>query len=57
MSSAGALAVSKAVSAKVKVPMCVSTSGADDLTMKEFQPYVYSVTVNNWMETRGWVEY
>lgn len=51
--SGGALAVSKLVSAKLKIPMCVSISGTDDLTMKEFQPYVFSVTPNSWFQIKG----
>lgn len=52
-SSAGALAVSKAVAAKMKVPTCVGVSIADDLTMKDFNPYVYSVTPTSYMEGRA----
>jgi branched-chain amino acid transport system substrate-binding protein len=51
MASSGALAVTKLVSAKHKIPMCVASSGADDLTMgKEFQPYIFSVTPNSWSD-------
>lgn len=52
-SSAGALAVSKVVAAKMKVPTCVGTSIADDITMKDFNPYVYSVTPTSYMEGRA----
>lgn len=52
-SSASALAVSKAVAAKMKVPTCVGVSIADDLTMKDFNPYVYSVTPTSYMEGRA----
>ena len=50
MSSASAIAVNKAVTAKNKTPTCVSTSVADDMTMKDFNPYVFQVTPNSWME-------
>jgi branched-chain amino acid transport system substrate-binding protein len=49
-SSATALAVSKAVTARQKVPTCVGTSIIDDLTMKDFNPYVFSVTPTSYME-------
>ena len=49
-SSGNSLAVTKAVSAKYKMPMCISASGTDDLTMKDFQPYIFSVTPNSWFE-------
>ncbi|MGE4243123.1 ABC transporter substrate-binding protein [Ramlibacter sp.] len=52
-SSAGAIAVNKAVTAKNKTPTCVSTSVADDMTMKDFNPYIYQVTPNSWMEGRA----
>lgn len=52
-SSASALAVSKAVAAKTKVPTCVGVSIVDDLTMKDFNPYIYSVTPTSYMEGRA----
>ncbi|MGQ7937594.1 ABC transporter substrate-binding protein [Paraburkholderia sp. D1E] len=52
-SSADTLAVSKTVSAKLKVPMCVSASGSEDITMKSFQPYVFSIAVNGYFQTRA----
>lgn len=52
-SSATALAVSKAVTAKRKIPTCVGTSIVDDITMKDFNPYVYSVTPTSFMEARA----
>ena len=52
-SSSSALAVSKTVAAKMKVPTCVGVSIADDLTMKDFNPYVYSVTPTSYMEGRA----
>lgn len=52
-SSANTLAVTKTVSAKMKMPMCVSTSGSDAVTMKDFQPYVFSVTSNSWFDMKA----
>jgi len=52
-SSATALAVSKAVTAKVKVPTCVSTSAAEEITIKDFNPYIFSLTPNANMEGRA----
>lgn len=52
-SSASTLAVSKNVSARLKMPMCAAASAADDITMKDFQPYIFSVTANNYMESRA----
>lgn len=51
--SGSTLGVTKMVSAKLKVPMCVSASGSEDITMKDFQPYVFSVTPNAYSEMRG----
>src|SRR5258705_4335644 len=51
LSSASTLAVTKSVSAKLKVPMCVAVSAADEITIKEFQPYIFSVTPNSYLET------
>src|SRR5207244_12057446 len=53
ISSGSTLAVSKTVSSKLKVPMCVPVSGADEITIKEFQPYIFSVTPNTYMEARA----
>jgi len=55
-SSATALAVSKAVTSKLKVPTCIGTSVAEDITIKDFNPYVYSVTPNANMEGRAQAE-
>lgn len=55
-SSASALAVSKVVAAKQKVPTCVGVSVIDDITMKDFNPYVYSVTPTSYMEGRAQAE-
>ncbi len=55
-SSAGALAVSKAVAARQRVPTCVGVSVIDDITMKDFNPYVYSMTPTSYMEGRAQAE-
>jgi branched-chain amino acid transport system substrate-binding protein len=52
-SSGNTLAVSKTVSAKLKMPMCVSASSSDDITMKDFQPYVFSVTTTSYQTMRA----
>ncbi|MFT3721716.1 ABC transporter substrate-binding protein [Pseudorhodoferax sp.] len=52
-SSSSTLAVSKAVSAKLKVPTCAAASAADEITMRDFQPYIFSVTANNYMESQA----
>jgi branched-chain amino acid transport system substrate-binding protein len=52
-SSANTLALTKTVSAKLKVPMCVSASGTDDVTMRDFQPYVFSLTPNVWFDMKA----
>lgn len=52
-SSAGAIAVNKAVTSKNTTPTCVSTSVADDMTMKDFNPFIFSVTPNSYMEGRA----
>ena len=33
--------------------MCVSASGADEVTMKDFQPYIFSVTPNSYFEMKA----
>lgn len=55
-SSATALAVSKTVSARQKALTCVGVSVIDDITMKDFHPYVYSVTPTSYMEGRAQAE-
>lgn len=50
MSSASAIAVNKAVTAKNKTPTCVSVAVADDMTVKDFNPYVFQITPNSYME-------
>ncbi|MFT3721723.1 ABC transporter substrate-binding protein [Pseudorhodoferax sp.] len=52
-SSGGTIAVSKAVTAKQKVPTCVAQSVADEITMKDFNPYIFSVTPTSFMEGRA----
>lgn len=52
-SSATALAVVTAVTAKLKVPTCIGVSTSEALTMKDFNPYIYSVTPNAYMEGRA----
>ncbi len=52
-SSASAIAVSKTVSASLKVPTCTSSSNSDDITIKEFQPYVFALSPNSYMEMRA----
>lgn len=52
-SSASALAVTTVVTAKLKVPTCVSVSTVDGITMKDFNPYIYSVTPTAFMEGRA----
>jgi branched-chain amino acid transport system substrate-binding protein len=53
ISSAGTLAVSREVSKRSKVPMCVSISSSDQITGKQFQPYVYSVMPTLAMQQRA----
>ncbi|MGH8787456.1 MAG: ABC transporter substrate-binding protein [Cupriavidus necator] len=52
-SSGGTIAVSKAVTAKQKVPTCVAQSVADEITMRDFNPYIFSVTPTSFMEGRA----
>jgi branched-chain amino acid transport system substrate-binding protein len=52
-SSAGAVAVNKAVTPKAKKPMCVPTASSDDITIKDFNPYVFSVTPTSYMEGKA----
>lgn len=56
-SSSSSLAVSKTVSAKHKVPTCSSTSQTDDLTIKEFNPYVFAISANSYMIMRSVAAY
>jgi branched-chain amino acid transport system substrate-binding protein len=52
-STGNTLAVTSAVSEKFKLPMCVGDSAGDDVTMKAFQPYMWSVTPNQYMMFRA----
>ncbi|MBM0205007.1 ABC transporter substrate-binding protein [Micromonospora sp. STR1s_5] len=52
-SSASAIAVSKAVAAKFKVPMCANSANSDDITIKDFHPYVFQIGPNSYMEARA----
>lgn len=52
-SSASAIAVSKAVSARFKVPMCANSANSDDITIKDFHPYVFQMGPNSFMEARA----
>jgi branched-chain amino acid transport system substrate-binding protein len=53
VSSGGTLAVSKLVSGKMKVPMAVAISAAEEITMKDYQPNVYSTAPNTYMLMRA----
>ena len=52
-STGSTLAVTSAVSAKLKLPMCVSASAGDDITMKSFQPYMFSAAASQFMMFRA----
>jgi branched-chain amino acid transport system substrate-binding protein len=56
-SSGSALAVTKTVSLKYKVPMCTTSAGTDGLTMKEFQPYIFAPNPNTFMLMRAVTAY
>jgi branched-chain amino acid transport system substrate-binding protein len=53
LASGSALAASKMVSAKFKLPMCTTTAGAEEITMKEFQPYIMAMNPNSYMLMRA----
>lgn len=53
ITSGSTLAVSKIVSAKHKVPMCVAVSAAEEITMKDYQPYVFSMSPTTYMLMRA----
>jgi branched-chain amino acid transport system substrate-binding protein len=53
ISSGSTLAVSKAVSAKMKVPMCVAVSASENITGKDFQPYLFSMPPTTYMMMRA----
>ena len=52
-SSASAIAVSKAVSGKLKMPTCANSANSDDITIKEYQPYIFQIGANSYMEMRA----
>jgi branched-chain amino acid transport system substrate-binding protein len=52
-SASSTVAVSKTVSPKAKIPTCSSTSGADEVTMRDFQPYIFSLTPTSYMEAHA----
>ncbi|MDR5814126.1 MULTISPECIES: ABC transporter substrate-binding protein [unclassified Caballeronia] len=52
-SSASAIAVSKAVAARFKVPMCANSANSDDITIKDFHPYVFQIGASSYMEARA----
>ena len=52
-SSASAIAVSKTVASKFKIPMCANSANSDDITIKEFHPYVFQMGPNSFMEARA----
>jgi len=52
-SSASAIVVSKVVSGKLHVPMCANSANSDDITIKDFQPYVFQIGPNSYMEARA----
>lgn len=56
-SSASALAVSKNVSARMHVPTCASTSQSDDLSIKDYHPYIYTMSPNSYMVMRSVATY
>ncbi|WP_025597783.1 ABC transporter substrate-binding protein [Burkholderia sp. WSM2230] len=53
ISSGSTIAVSKMVSARLKVPMCVAVSAAEEITMKDYQPYVFSMAPTTYMLMRA----
>ena len=52
-SSASAIVVSRVVSGKLHVPMCANSANSDDITIKDFQPYVFQIGPNSYMEARA----
>jgi branched-chain amino acid transport system substrate-binding protein len=52
-SSASAIAVSKAVSGKLRMPTCANSANSDDITIKDFQPYIFQIGANSYMEMRA----
>lgn len=53
VASGATIAVTKAVSGKFKVPMCVSVSAAEEITMKDYQPYMFSMAPTTYMLMRA----
>lgn len=53
ISSGSTLAVSKTVSARMKVPMCVPVSASENITGKDFQPYLFSMPPTTYMMMRA----
>jgi branched-chain amino acid transport system substrate-binding protein len=51
--SGATLAVTKLVSAKQKAPMCVAVSADEEITMRDYQPYVFSVAPSTYMLMRA----
>lgn len=56
-SSGSAIAVSKTVTAKLKIPTCTSSSNTDDLTIKDYNPYIFTMAANSYMEARAVANY
>jgi branched-chain amino acid transport system substrate-binding protein len=52
-SSASAIAVSKLVSGKLRIPDCINSSNSDDITIKDYQPYVFELGPNSYMEMKA----
>jgi branched-chain amino acid transport system substrate-binding protein len=52
-SSASTIAITKAVSAKLKLPMCVGISGSPNITIRDFQPYMFSPSMGNFIDSRA----
>lgn len=53
MTSGATIAVTKSVSGKHKAPMCVATAAAEEITMKDYQPYMFSVAPTTYMLMRA----
>ncbi|MFT3814902.1 MAG: ABC transporter substrate-binding protein [Acidovorax sp.] len=56
-SSSSSVAVNKTVTAREKVLTCASTSQTDDLTIKDFNPYIFAVSPNSYMVMRSIATY
>lgn len=55
--SASALAVSKAVGSRQRVPTCASSSQSDDLTIKDYHPYIFAMSPNSYMVMHSMAAY